>query len=111
MVGSYLAHTDPADVARVEGKTFIISDEKYETVPHVAEGVKGVLGQWMPPDQWRKEIMERFPGCMKGQSIFKNEVFFSDRVIQILAFPYNRVSTWRWVFSRVYNCRNVIWGL
>jgi phosphoenolpyruvate carboxykinase (GTP) len=67
----YLCRTDPADVARVEGKTFIVTDEKYQTVPHVREGVKGILGQWMSPEEANKEmIQDRFPGCMKGRVMY-----------------------------------------
>lgn len=66
----YLCRTDPADVARVEGKTFICTKEKYETVPHVKEGVKGNIGQWMGLEQAQKEIDDRFPGCMKGRVMY-----------------------------------------
>lgn len=58
-------------MARVEGKTFIITDEKYQTVPHVKEGVKGILGQWMSPEEADKQlIQDRFPGCMKGRVMY-----------------------------------------
>jgi hypothetical protein len=64
---SYLARTDPADVARVESKTFIVTEERSESVPDVAEGVKGILGQWMSPDNAHLELSTRFPGCMAGE--------------------------------------------
>ncbi len=63
---SYICRTDPADVARVEGKTFLITVDKYASVPHVGKGVKGILGKWMSPDQFKTEVDDRFPGCMKG---------------------------------------------
>ena len=63
---SYLCRTDPADVARVEAKTWISTEDRYETVPHVREGVKGCLGQWIAPKDLEKEMGERYPGCMKG---------------------------------------------
>ncbi|ESO98228.1 hypothetical protein LOTGIDRAFT_203707 [Lottia gigantea] len=66
----YLCRTDPSDVARVESKTWITTPEKYDTVPHVREGVKGILGQWMSPHDMKKEIDERFPGCMKGRTMY-----------------------------------------
>ena len=66
---SYLVRTDPADVARVESKTFICTEKKHETVPHVKDGVKGILGQWISPEALDKELEERFPGCMKGTFI------------------------------------------
>ncbi len=67
LYNSYLCRTDPADVARVEAKTFICTDEKYATVPHVKERVKGILGQWMSPEDMQVELKDRFPGCMKGK--------------------------------------------
>ena len=69
-VYSYLCRTDPADVARVEGKTFIISDNKYDSVPHVAEDTKGILGQWMSPAQFESEAEARYPGCMRGRTMY-----------------------------------------
>jgi len=70
MDNCYLARTDPADVARVEGKTFISTPEKYESVPHVKEGVEGKIGRWMSPEQADKEADERFPGCMAGRVMY-----------------------------------------
>jgi len=68
---SYLCRTDPADVARVEAKTFIVTEEKYKTVPHVKDGVKGILGQWMSPETAHEELLvKRFPGCMKGRVMY-----------------------------------------
>ena len=67
---SYLVRTDPADVARVESKTFICTEKKYDTVPHVKDGVKGILGQWISPEALDKELNDRFPGCMKGRVMY-----------------------------------------
>ena len=64
---SYLARTDPADVARVEGKTFICTDNKYDTVAHVKDGVQGIIGRWMSPEDMSVELEGRFPGCMTGE--------------------------------------------
>jgi phosphoenolpyruvate carboxykinase (GTP) len=66
----YLCRTDPADVARVENKTFIITDDKYQTVPHVKEGVKGIIGQWGDRETVAEQLDERFPGCMKGRVMY-----------------------------------------
>jgi phosphoenolpyruvate carboxykinase (GTP) len=66
----YLCRTDPADVARVENKTFIITDDKYQTVPHVKEGVKGIIGQWGSRETVAEQLDERFPGCMKGRVMY-----------------------------------------
>jgi len=57
-------------VARVESKTFMVTPEKYTTVPHVAEGFKGILGQWMSTEDMDKEIHNRLPGSMKGRVLY-----------------------------------------
>ena len=64
---SYLARTDPRDVARLESKTVIITEKKEDTIPTPKEGVEGRLGQWMSPAQLEEEMSCRLPGCMKGQ--------------------------------------------
>ena len=62
----FLARTDPRDVARTEGRTFLVTDNREESVPTVEEGVRGSLGNWMRPEDLDKEVEDRFPGCMKG---------------------------------------------
>ncbi|KAH9515599.1 hypothetical protein Btru_011522 [Bulinus truncatus] len=66
----YLCRTDPDDVARVESKTFITTADKYEAVPHTREGVKSALGCWMSPEDMKKELDSRFPGCMAGRMMY-----------------------------------------
>ncbi|KAI5701544.1 hypothetical protein M8J75_010704 [Diaphorina citri] len=66
----WLARTNPADVARVESKTFICTQEKAETVPDTKPGVKGTLGNWISPQDYEEAIMQRFPGCMKGRTMY-----------------------------------------
>jgi len=66
----WLARTDPKDVARVEGKTFIVTNKKSETIPTPAEGVEGKLGKWMSPEKLKDEVQERFPGCMAGRTMY-----------------------------------------
>lgn len=66
----YYSRTDPKDVARVESKTVISTPEKTETIPEPAEGVTGTLGHWMSPKQLDEAIAERFPGCMKGRTMY-----------------------------------------
>jgi len=66
----YLAITDPADVARVEGRTFIITKHKRDTIPEPMPGIKGTLGNWMSIDDLKKAIHERFPGCMAGRTMY-----------------------------------------
>jgi len=57
-------------VARVEGKTYICTKEKYDAVPHVAEGVEGHLAKWLGIDQLATELGSRMPGCMKGRTMY-----------------------------------------
>merc|ERR1719412_730294 len=66
----FLARTDPKDVARVESKTVISTPEKNETIPEVAEGVKGSLGHWMSPKDLEEAVQDRFPGCMRGRTMY-----------------------------------------
>jgi len=66
----YLAKTDPADVARVESKTFIITETKRETIPTPKPGVVGKLGNWMSVSDLKKAVNERFPGCMAGRTMY-----------------------------------------
>lgn len=64
---SWLAKTNPADVARVEKRTFICTDLKSDTVPTPREGIIGELGNWISPNDMEQAILERFPNCMNGQ--------------------------------------------
>jgi phosphoenolpyruvate carboxykinase (GTP) len=66
----WLARTNPADTARVEGKTFIVTDCRDDTIPTPKKGIKGTLGNWMSPDAMQEAIQERFPGCMKGRTMY-----------------------------------------
>lgn len=66
LIHSFLARTDPRDVARVESKTYICTEDKGESIPATKEGVKGQLGNWMSIEVMKKELGKRFPGCMKG---------------------------------------------
>lgn len=67
---SWLARTNPADVARVESRTFISTDSKSDAVATARPGVKGSLGNWISPSDMDKAIVERFPGCMKGRTMY-----------------------------------------
>ncbi|XP_012286768.1 phosphoenolpyruvate carboxykinase [GTP] [Orussus abietinus] len=66
----WLAKTNPADVARVESRTFISTENKNETIPTPQEGVKGILGNWISPGDMNLAILDRFPGCMKGRTMY-----------------------------------------
>lgn len=66
----WLARTNPADVARVESRTFICTSRKEESVPVTKEATPGALGNWISPDDMKKAIAERFPGSMKGRTMY-----------------------------------------
>lgn len=66
----WLARTNPADVARVESRTFICTERPEETRPTPAPGVNGTLGNWISPADMATAIQERFPGCMKGRTMY-----------------------------------------
>ena len=67
---SWYARTDPQDVARVESKTVIVTDKENETKPRPLPGVKGLLNNWMSPDDFRVQLRERFPKCMEGKTMY-----------------------------------------
>ena len=71
---SWLARTNPADVARVEKRTFISTECKRDTIPIPREGVIGELGNWISPRDMEKAILERFPECMKGNFLEKKNI-------------------------------------
>lgn len=66
----WLARTDPADVARVESKTVISTARKSDTIPTPSEGVQGSLGYWLSRDDMEKAFHDRFPGSMKGRTMY-----------------------------------------
>ena len=75
--------TDPADVARVESKTFICTERREDTIPTPAAGVEGKLGKWESPEKMKNSLFnDRFPGCMRGRFLTgSDQIFlkFSDR--------------------------------
>lgn len=58
---SFLAMSDPADVARVESRTFICSETE--------EGA-GPTNHWAEPNAMREEMLEHYKGCMKGRTMY-----------------------------------------
>ncbi|KAI0983088.1 hypothetical protein GJ496_009303 [Pomphorhynchus laevis] len=78
----WLALSDPNDVARVEGRTVICTNNSKQTVPTPKSGfpvspekslpnLKSTqVGNWMSIDDGRKELLNRYPGCMKGRTMY-----------------------------------------
>jgi phosphoenolpyruvate carboxykinase (GTP) len=58
---SHLFRSDPTDVARIEGRTFISTASKEDAGP---------TNNWIAPDALKRTMQQLYRGCMRGRTMY-----------------------------------------